>query len=225
MEEGQHFSRRFSPLNGAQTSWILAGGGVHTIWDELGYGSDVTIINTDPVISTGKHQRRLICADATLTEFPNRSFALAFSNSLIEHLGTYDKQRAFAAEMVRLSERIWCQTPNKWFPIEPHYLAPMLHWLPERWQKYWMFRWFSIWGLTTRPTRRQFEKFRQQQDIRLMTRGELDEIFPNCQIITECFLGWPKSFIVIKQSQSAAKASPDAGESLRRAASALDGQR
>ena len=56
---------------------------------------------------------------------------MAFSNSVIEHLFTYEAQSRMAAELQRVAPRDWVQTPNFWFPIEPHFLVPAWHWLPE----------------------------------------------------------------------------------------------
>ena len=38
----------------------------------------------------------------------------------------------------------------------------------------------------------------QVDDVRLMTKGELKKAFPGCRIITERFLFWPKSYIVVR---------------------------
>ena len=67
--------------------------------------------------------------DGTNLRFADREFPIAYSNSVIEHIPKH-LQRAFADEVRRVGERYFVQTPNRWFPIEPHYLVPAWHWLP-----------------------------------------------------------------------------------------------
>ncbi len=54
---------------------------------------------------------------------------VVFSNSVIEHVGTWEDQQAFAAEVRRVGRRLW--VPAYECPIEPHYLAPLVHYLPK----------------------------------------------------------------------------------------------
>jgi hypothetical protein len=170
----------------------LGGGGI--LWDEVVYPSKVTLVNVDPGIPAGRYE--LIVADAINTGFEDRSFSLAFSNSLIEHVGDYARQGQLANEIRRLSDQIWCQTPNRWFPIEPHYLGLFIHWLPRRWQMPWMIRYFTIWGLAAKPDRKRIIEFRNE--VRLLSRREVKKLFPDCEILTERVFGIPKSFVAVK---------------------------
>jgi len=47
-------------------------------------------------------------------------FDLVFSNSVIEHVGDFERMRQFVHEARRVAKSYWIQTPSKWFPIEPH---------------------------------------------------------------------------------------------------------
>ena len=62
-------------------------------------------------------------ADGTQLPFPDGSFPVVFSNSVIEHVPKA-LQPAFAREIRRVGNRYFVQTPNRFFPIEPHYQMP-----------------------------------------------------------------------------------------------------
>ncbi len=71
-------------------------------------------------------------ADACALPFPDKAFDVYFSNAVIEHVGGRERQRAFVAEALRVADRVFVTTPNRWFPIEVHTRLPLVHWLPER---------------------------------------------------------------------------------------------
>jgi SAM-dependent methyltransferase len=62
--------------------------------------------------------------------FADDAFDIGFSNAVIEHAGTREKQAFFLRELVRVTRRCFLATPNRWFPVELHTRLPLLHWLP-----------------------------------------------------------------------------------------------
>src|SRR5688572_16171812 len=66
-----------------------------------------------------------------MPEIADRTYDLCHSNSVIEHVGSLSNMALFAKETRRVSSAFYHQTPNLWFPIEPHYGVPFFHWLPK----------------------------------------------------------------------------------------------
>jgi len=73
-------------------------------------------------------------ADGRALPFPDKAFAIGFSNAVIEHVGDREDQRRLVAELVRTCRRAFIATPNAGFPIDPHTLLPFVHWLPRRYR-------------------------------------------------------------------------------------------
>ena len=124
----------------------------------------------------------------------DKSFDLAFSNSVIEHVGGWTDMQRFASELRRVGHSYYCQTPNKWFPVEPHLGTLFLHWFPGLLNHYFVVRFMTLWGLMNRPSREQTAK--SLSGIRLLSRRELESLFPGARIGAERFLGIPKSYVV-----------------------------
>ena len=167
---------------------------------------DITIVNVDArqeeiVVESGFKFRRV---DGRNLPFETASFELAFSNSVIEHVGSFEDQKRFAGEMVRCGKSMYLQTPNKWFPVEPHLMAPLIHFLPFRLQRR-LVRWFSVWGWVMKADQKAIDEF--IGGIRLMTKRELEEAFPGCEITAERVFGMTKSFIVTKAGRRSHEAS------------------
>ena len=65
--------------------------------------------------------------DGRTLPFVDNAFAIAYSNAVIEHVGSHDDQRRFLSELYRVSSRGYLTTPNRLFPIELHTRIPLLH--------------------------------------------------------------------------------------------------
>ena len=70
-------------------------------------------------------------ADGRALPFPDDSFDIGFSNAVVEHLPDLVSQRAFVAELCRVSRRVFLTTPNRQFPLDTHTLVPLAHWLSD----------------------------------------------------------------------------------------------
>lgn len=171
---------------------VIDVGGRESMWRTVELSPRVTLVNTEAAEQSGG-DFDYVHGDGRNLPFFDAAFDLAFSNSVIEHLGTLADQRQFAQEMMRVGRRVYCQTPNRWFPVEFHFLGLFIHWLPRKWFTYFVHRHLTLRGVLAKPTPEQSTELRSE--IRLLTRRELAELFPGCKIRSERILGWPKSFI------------------------------
>jgi hypothetical protein len=74
---------------------------------------------------------RAVRADGRELPFADGEFDLGFSNAVVEHVaGGREGQRRFVVELCRVARRVFVTTPNRWFPVDPHTLLPVVHWLP-----------------------------------------------------------------------------------------------
>jgi SAM-dependent methyltransferase len=136
-----------------------------------------------------------IIADARHLPFKDRAFDIVYSNSVIEHLSTFESQNQMAAECVRVGQQIYIQTPNRRFFVEPHLLTPFIHWLPLTWQRK-LLRNFTIWGLIVRPSQARCEAF--LEEVRLLDEKEMRRLFPKTEIWHERVFWLTKSLIAVK---------------------------
>ena len=75
---------------------------------------------------------RYVRGDACALPFADGEFDVVFSNAVIEHVGSRERQRAFVREALRVGRRVFVTTPNRTFPLELHTRLPLVHWLPDR---------------------------------------------------------------------------------------------
>jgi hypothetical protein len=178
---------------------IIDLGGTTDFWERRGWVDrddiDITLVNIDA--QEARHANvHAVEGDATdLAAYDDASFDIAFSNSVIEHLFTLENQARMAAEVRRVASAYWVQTPNFWFPIEPHFLAPAWHWLPEGARVAILRRRGVGWaGRCEDPELAR----RIVREIRLLRRPEIAALFPDGRIVGERFGGLVKSWIAIK---------------------------
>jgi len=124
---------------------------------------------------------RFVQADATSLPFADDEFAIAYSNSVVEHLPP-EAREAYARELQRVAARWFVQTPNRWFPIEPHALLPLVHWLPRPLGR-------RLWrlGVSGDP----------YDEVRLMGARDLRKLFPDSVIVRERVGPFTKSLVAV----------------------------
>jgi hypothetical protein len=116
-----------------------------------------------------------------LSQFADSSFDLVHSNSVIEHVGLWEDMQRMAAEVRRLAPSYFVQTPNYWFPIEPHYKLPLIQFLPS-------------------PIRSRIrDKVWPGHSIELIGARQMRKLFPDAVIERERFGGLTKSLIAVKR--------------------------
>ena len=147
------------------------------------------------------HNIRTLLGDGCALDLPDKSYDIGFSNSVIEHVSTWENQKRFAVEIRRVAKAIWVQTPAYECPMEPHYMTPFVHYLPRAVQKKTL-RWVTLWGWIERPDAAQVE--RAVETTRLLRKSEMEELFPDCEIVTERIFGViPKGYIAIRRRAAA----------------------
>jgi len=62
--------------------------------------------------------------------FKDGEFDICFCSATLEHVGTREDQIFFLNECLRVSNKIFLTTPNRYFPVEMHTFILFMHWLP-----------------------------------------------------------------------------------------------
>ena len=133
--------------------------------------------------------------DATSSDHADSAFDIAFSNSVIEHLFTFESQAAMAREVQRVASRLLGADAELLVPDRAALPGPGLA--------------LAAGGRAGRdpaaaaasagPAAARIPSFARRivREIRLMRRGELEALFPGAAIVGERFGGLVKSWTVI----------------------------
>jgi len=184
---------------------ILDVGGYPWFWLNAAVTAKITLLN--PHVIPGLSERfsdrfEFVVGDGCRLNYQDKSFDIVFSNSVIEHVGTFERQKAFASEARRVGASLWIQTPARTFFMEPHLLTPFIHFLPQSLQRK-LLRRFTVWGLMTKPTAAQVDDF--IDEVRLLNYREMTELFPDCEIHRERLMGLTKSYIAVRRDVTQAR--------------------
>ncbi len=183
------------------TTQVLDVGGTPLNWELISARPPVTLLNTRLEKAGEPGRFQFIVADARRLPFRDGAFGVVFSNSVIEHVGSRDDQRRFAEEIHRVGRSYWVQTPNRWYPVEPHLFTPLLHFLPRRIQQAVARRW-TLWDWLEHPTpdRREFYVEHCLSCVRLLTAAQFKALFPGGRLMRERHWGFTKSLIMVRSA-------------------------
>jgi hypothetical protein len=166
--------------------------GVADLWGHLPL--DITIVNigADP---SRDGPYRIEGGDACALPYPDNSFDIVHSNSVIEHVGGWSHMAAMAREVARIAPRYFVQTPSFWFPLEPHYRTLFFHWWPETVRARMLMR--KKRGFRTKKAT-MHEAMEDVQSVVLLSAAQLKALFPSARIEREKILGLTKSIIAVR---------------------------
>lgn len=183
---------------------ILDLGGTKSFWEQMGFdneeGVEITLLNLD-LMQLGCSDRQgetkftTVIGDARdLSGYQDKFFDIVFSNSVLEHVGGREDQRAMMKEVVRVGVRFFVQTPNYWFPVEPHFHVLGFQFMPIA-LRAWLLCHFRL-GWSDKM-RNKDEAQKVVKSVRLLSERQLRELCPRARIVKEKFFGFTKSFVLI----------------------------
>lgn len=134
-------------------------------------------------------------ADATDPAFLDHdTYDLAYSNSVIEHVGGHERRIAFAANVDALADRHWIQTPYRYFPVEPHWVCPFMQFLPLRARALLGLHW----PLVHTPHEDMKSSIAAQLSVELLDITAMRHYFPESQIVYDRLVGLVKSVVAVR---------------------------
>lgn len=179
---------------------VLDVGGTRNYWLDLkpmwnGRNLDITVVNlADDAVKDDRFTVQR--GDATsMPEFADNAFDVVHSNSVIEHVGRWKQMSAMAREVRRLAPRYFVQTPNYWFPYEPHFRSLFFHWLPEPMRVNKAMR-RRLGSFPIAPTIDDAQRY--IEDSILLDAKRFMHLFPDARLDRERVYGFTKSLIAIR---------------------------
>jgi SAM-dependent methyltransferase len=179
------------PLN------ILDVGGTPAVWETIGLVDkpdvQITILNLSAQEIRYSNVRSVAGDARDMKEFRDGEFDVVYSNSVIEHVGDSEQMSRMACETRRVGKRYFVQTPNRYFPIEPHFVFPMFQFLPVP-LRVILVQHFELGWMSREPDRRRAEE--AVRSVNLLSRQQLQRLFPEAWMLEEKLFGLTKSLLV-----------------------------
>jgi SAM-dependent methyltransferase len=174
---------------------ILDVGGAEVYWKTMGMDGDdqvfITLLNLTQEAVTLRNLTSSV-GDAREINFDDNSFDVVFSNSVIEHVGGHADQMKMAAEVRRVGKRYFIQTPNRYFPLEPHFLFPLFQFLPVI-VRVRLLQNFNLGWIQRTPGAAEAREI--VESIRLLGKDEFLKLIPDSNLYEEKVFGMTKSFV------------------------------
>ena len=181
---------------------ILDIGGTEVYWERMNFPGDenviITLLNLDEVEIQNPKFKSVKGNACDLSEFSADEFDIVFSNSVIEHLYTFENQMRMANEVIRVGKNYFIQTPNRYFPIEPHWIFPMFQFFPFR-LKVFLTQNFNIGNYKKTGSRQAAED--RCREVQLLTESQMQTLFPDGKVYREKFFGFTKSITMYNFSK------------------------
>ncbi len=179
---------RVLDIGGTKGFWL----GVRDLWQHLPL--EITIVNLGAA-AVDDPPFLVRDGNACSLSYADNSFDLVHSNSVIEHVGVWKNMAAMAGEIRRLAPHYFVQTPNFWFPVEPHYRTLFFQWYPEVVRAQMLMR--KKRGFRARETDLG-SAMENVQSVCLLTAAQMHRLFPDGRLEREKFFGLTKSLVMIR---------------------------
>lgn len=180
----------------AQMSVIDLGGRVSSWQHALVRPKRVHIVNLEQDTSEIPDWAEVDYGDACQlpSHILGRRYDLVFCNSVIEHVGGHERRLRLAEAVHALADSHWVQTPYRYFPVEPHWVAPGMQFLPLAARTRYALRW----PLGHTPPKDREDALQSVLWVELLDRTQMRHYFPDSRLRVERFLGLTKSLIAVR---------------------------
>jgi hypothetical protein len=178
---------------------ILDVGGLQEVWEHIGFADQpnihITLLNIVKVSSHHWNIETVLGNACSMPQFHDGEFDVVYSNSVIEHVGGDKEIQSMANEIRRVGKRYYIQTPNRYFPVEPHFFFPMFQFMPISLRatvvQHFPLTWFG-----KIPDRKRAEE--TVRSINLLSKRQVKSLFPDAMMMDERFFGMSKSIQAVK---------------------------
>ena len=175
---------------------LLDLGGTQAFWEMMEFlpnkSLKITLLNLNSEKIQNSKFESLTGDARNLSNIADKSFDIVFSNSVIEHVGDLNDQKNMANEICRVGKKFFIQTPNKHFPLEPHFLFPYFQFFPKVIQ----IKLLQNFNLGWYKKADSYEQAKlNAESVRLLSKRELLELFPGAQLYQERLGPLVKSYV------------------------------